>query len=148
MEGVIESIELLVNLHKDSFDRGQRLNTQLKMLQIYIANAYGLPEIYGTIDKKNEHFEAYTCPEFEKVLTAVGFVHEGEVLNFEGNREAIPLELVRKELEEHRHVTFAELVEMIEKGETPPGIKKIEEQPIGEAVITSGTDRPQKPWVI
>ena len=147
MEGFIQSLENLVNSHQNSFDKGLRLNKQLKLLEIYLKNVYTDPEKYGAIDTKNQHYEAYSSPEFDMVLISMGFCREEDLLRFTGSLEAISLDFVMKQLQDHRQLSFAELVEMVEKGETPPGIKQILEQPIGIGEVLSQTTRPKKPWI-
>ena len=146
MESFVQSLENLVNSHRNSFDKGVRLNKQLKLLEIYIKNLYTNPEKYSIIETKNQHFQEYTCEEFDNVLKVIGFCVDNEQLIFLGSLDNIPLEFIMKQLGEHRYLSFAEIVEIIEKGETPPGIKQIIEQPVGAEIVVSDTIRPKKPW--
>lgn len=142
----MQSLNLLVISHNRSFDKGVKLNKQLKLLEIYISNLYKDSEKYSQIDRNNSHFKEFTSFEFENVLHTIGFSLQENSLVFSGSLPSIPIETIIKELQDHRHLNFAEIVEMVQTGQTPPGIKTVVEQPIGANHSVSNTIRPKKPW--
>lgn len=146
MDHFVQSIERLVDSHSQSFDKGERLNKQLRLLQVYIKSVFTEPEKYSVIDTKNTHFAEFRSTEFEEVLERIGFVKDEDLFRHSGNFYEVPLEFAMQQLEDHRHLSFADIVEIVQAGKTPPGIKQINEQPIGTDCVKSSSERPAKPW--
>jgi hypothetical protein len=147
MEPFIQSLDSLVNSHSAAFDKGLRLNKQLKLIDIYIKNLYMDPKTYDTIAVNNKHFQEYKSTEFENVLTSFGFVRHQDSLKFQGDLSSISYETISKLLQDSKYLNFAEIVQIVQSGQKPPGIKEILEQPIGLQTGSLSQPRPKKPWV-
>lgn len=143
MENLIENLERLVNTHSQSFDKGEKLNKQLKLLQIYLKDLYTDQK---PINSANKHFIQYASPEFIQILESFGYSKSEDLYIHSGSVPSIPCEELFSKIDEFRHLSFAEIVEIVQAGKTPPGIKEINEVPLGVDCIKSSTSRPNKPW--
>lgn len=144
MLNIIQALERLVDSHSQSFDKGERQNKQLKLLQVYLKGTYTGKNV---ISMNNKHFVEFTSPEFEDVLKAAGFEKRNEELVFEKQGLDVPAEVLMEKIEEFRYLSFAEIVEIVSAGKTPPGIRTITEVPLGTSEVVSNTARPKKPWL-
>lgn len=144
MQNLIENLERLVNSHSQSFDKGEKLNKQLKLLQIYLKDLYTDRKPISTT---NKHFIQYATPEFTQVLCSFGYCKKDDLFVYSGPTPEVPYEELLSKIDEFRYLSFAEIVEIVQAGKTPPGIKQINEVPLGADCVKSSTERPNKPWL-
>lgn len=143
METLTENLERLVNTHSQSFDKGEKLNKQLKLLQIYLKDLYTAQK---PINSTNKHFVQHASPEFIQILESFGYSKSEDLYIHSGPIPSTPCEDLLSKIDEFRHLSFAEIVEIVQAGKTPPGIKQITEVPLGADSVKSSTERPNKPW--
>jgi hypothetical protein len=144
MNQILQAIEQLVESHSQNFDKGEKQNKQLKLLQVYLKGVY---DGKTKISTSNKHYVQYSSKEFDNVLVAAGFQRIDDEFVFTGEPFIVDAQCLMERIEEFRCLSFAEVVEIVSAGKTPPGIKTVLENPVGAGDVVSSTSRPQKPWL-
>ncbi|CAG9331544.1 unnamed protein product [Blepharisma stoltei] len=142
-----QAFEQMYQTFNQSFKPGTFWNIQGKLLKKYIDELLENPNDHNRIDLNSKAFNEFGMG-MEAVLISIGFAKEAENLVYQGSIDELSQnkDRIMKIIDEKKYFSFAEISEIIGKGEQPPGIKQIDDRAVEEPPSVSTLERPQKPW--
>jgi len=143
-----ESVDTLKQANNNNFKHNSFTNKQLKLISYYLIELLKSPQEHSAISLNNSVFQQYSSPELIHSLCTLGFHKTEESLNFAGDIESLQNQKQKflDVLHEKRHYSFAEVSELIEKGENPPGIQTIDDSASPNTPSQPQLSKPKKPW--